>query len=60
MPPEAGNTTFYLFLDKIMMFSLDDWLKVSSLSSEEDKKLSCVVNLTKMEGLGIQTSTFRT
>ena len=58
MPPEAGNMTFY-FLDEITMFSLDDWLKVSSLSSEEDKKLSCVVTLTKMEGLGIQTCTFR-
>ena len=51
---------YHFFLDKVMIFSLNDWLKVSSLSSEDHKKLSIVVNLTNRDSLGIQTSTFRT
>ena len=36
------------------MFALYDLLKVSSLSSEEQKKLSCVVTLTISESIVIQ------
>ena len=56
MPTEGISSTFYIFQEQHMIYVLDESLKVSSLSSEDHNKLSCVVTLSYMESLDIQTS----